>query len=142
LIRGSNQRCLYWILLNVRFRLPELFRVPDPPIVEAAMPDWEGLWPLDSDPVGRTAFDHLHRFFNRGLVTWREQYMQMLWHQRERVQFVESTITARNNLLHNDASQDGVDEKRVPFPCVCRHKVDTGLPNATRDFRHSRTARG
>ena len=81
-------------------------------------------------------------FSTRCLVTRREQYMQMLWHQRERVQFVESTITARNNLLHNDASQDGVDEKRVPFPCVCRHKVDTGLPNATRDFRHSRTARG
>jgi hypothetical protein len=142
LFRRSNQPCLYWILLNVRFRLPELFRVPDPPIVEAAMLDWEGLRPLDSDPVGRTAFDHLHRFFNRCLVTWREQYMQMLRHQRERVQFVESKIAARNNLLHNSACQDVVDEKGVSFPSICRHKVDTGLPNATRDFRHSRTARG
>src|SRR5579863_7232088 len=101
------------------------------------MPDWEGLRPLDSDPVGRTAFDHLHRFFNRCLVTWCEKYMQMLRHQRERVQFVKSTITARYNLLDDSVCQDVVDEKRVSFPGVCRHKVETALPDASRDLRHS-----
>jgi hypothetical protein len=68
--------------------------------------------------------------------------MQVFRHQRERVQFVKSTITARNDVLHNDAGQDGVDEKRVSFPGICRHEVDACLPDATRDFRRSRTARG
>ena len=66
----------------------------------------------------------------------------MLGHQRESVQFVKSTIAARNDLLHYNGGQDVVDKKGVPLPCVCRHKVDPGLPDSTRDFRHTRTARG
>jgi hypothetical protein len=30
----------------------------------------------------------------------------------------------------------------VPFPGVCRHEVHTSLPDATRNFRHTHTARG
>jgi hypothetical protein len=133
---------LHWILLDIRFRLPELLRISDPPIVEATMPDAEGLWLLDSDSVRRTALNHLNRFFNRCIVSRRKKYVQMFRHQHKGVQFVKAAITARNNLLDDNVCQNTVDENCVSFSGVRRHKVDTGLPYTMRDFRHIHTARG
>jgi hypothetical protein len=63
-------------------------------------------------------------------------------HQHEGVQFIQPSVSASRNLFDDNVRQYSVDEKRVPFPSVCRHKIDAGLSDAPRDLRHISTARG
>jgi hypothetical protein len=110
LFRLFGQPCLHWILLDVQFRLPELFRVPDPSVMKATMPNRKLLRSLNPHPMCRAAFDHLHSLFNRGLIIRRDKHMQMIGHQHKRVQFEKSSIPASDNLFDDDDCQRRVDE--------------------------------
>jgi hypothetical protein len=66
--------------------------------------------PLLADPIGSSAFDHLHCFFEGGSSSWSEQNMQVIRQHTELVQEKVARLPTPYDLVCQDLRHVALEE--------------------------------
>ena len=97
-----NQLRHHRIEIDVHLYFAIFDGIPDPAVVKTCVPDRKLVRVIQSDPMRRSAFDHLHGLLDRSLLARRQKDVHMVWHNYERMQLIKSSISAQQELLKDD----------------------------------------
>ena len=88
-LSSRDQVCSNRVLADVVPESPVLLHIPNPPVMEAGLPDFPIHSQLPACSKRKAAFDQLHGLFQRGL-TRSHQKMNVVWHYDELMEQVLS----------------------------------------------------